>query len=231
MPLNLVLSAAVPRHSRLWFMASESRKTFPDPSISAQHIQWCYFPCTSEASWRASHIWVMNIFIHDSSQNANMNRIKFAVFFLFIPLDYHSTTHDRRWDPSEVQSDKDSARHLIASWISSDGSRVVSVMNCPLNGSLITPQINLVWARKHSWEARKARRKKKRKVFRSSTSSKCVMKWNFTINQKFVLLFNCFVLFNAVALINCDVFKLGYLTGSARRPGDLEYERPGEWIN
>lgn len=54
------------------------------------------------------------------------------------------------------------------------------------------------------------------------------MKWNFTINQKSVLLFNCFVVLNAIALINCDVFKLGYLTGSARRLGDLEYERPGE---
>lgn len=71
----------------------------------------------------------------------------------------------------------------------------------------------------------------KDKVLVSSTSSKCVMKWNFIINQKSVLLFNCFVLLNAVALINCDVFKLGYLTGSARRLGDLEYERPGELIN
>ena len=53
------------------------------------------------------------------------------------------------------------------------------------------------------------------------------MKWNLTINQKFVLLFNCFVLLNTVALINCDVFKLGYITGSARRQGDQEYERPG----
>lgn len=44
-----------------------------------------------------------------------------------------------------------------------------------------------------------------------------------------MLLFNCFVLLNAVALINCDVFKLGYLTGSVRRPGDFEYERPGEF--
>lgn len=57
------------------------------------------------------------------------------------------------------------------------------------------------------------------------------MKWNLTVDRKFVFLFNCFVLLNAAALINCDVFKLGYLTGSQRRPGDLEYERPGERIN
>jgi hypothetical protein len=56
------------------------------------------------------------------------------------------------------------------------------------------------------------------------------MKWNLlTINQKFVLLlFNYFLLNNLTIIVECDVFKLGYITGSHRRPGDLEYERPGE---
>ncbi|XP_070503442.1 speract receptor [Chironomus tepperi] len=59
------------------------------------------------------------------------------------------------------------------------------------------------------------------------------MKWNFlTINQKFVLLFlfKCFI-FSYISFINCDVYKLGYITGSHRRPGDLEYERPGLTIS
>jgi hypothetical protein len=60
-------------------------------------------------------------------------------------------------------------------------------------------------------------------------SSRCVMKWKLlTINQKFVLLlFNCVLLVNLPSLVDCDVFKLGYITGSHRRHGDLEYERPG----
>ena len=78
--------------------------------------------------------------------------------------------------------------------------------------------------------ATKARRTKQKSVFPLFKSSKCVMKWKLTINQKFVFSFNCFVLLHAAALINCDVFKLGYLTGSARRAGDFEYERPGEFV-
>ncbi|KAG5673369.1 hypothetical protein PVAND_003425 [Polypedilum vanderplanki] len=59
------------------------------------------------------------------------------------------------------------------------------------------------------------------------------MKWKLlTINQKFVfLLFNCFLLINFISIVNCDVFKLGYITGSHRRHGDLEYERPGLTIS
>jgi len=57
------------------------------------------------------------------------------------------------------------------------------------------------------------------------------MKWNFTINQKFVFAFNCFVQLVVVPFANCDVYKVGYLTGSARRPGDSYYERPGELKN
>lgn len=60
---------------------------------------------------------------------------------------------------------------------------------------------------------------------------RCVMKWNLIINQKLLLLFYYFVLLNhnQILLIKCDVFKLGYLTGSQRRSGDLEYQRPGKF--
>lgn len=61
------------------------------------------------------------------------------------------------------------------------------------------------------------------------------MRWNLSnkIDQKFVSLFCCVVVILNVSIpsTTCEVFKLGYLTGSARRPGDYEYERPGKLIN
>lgn len=32
-------------------------------------------------------------------------------------------------------------------------------------------------------------------------------------------------------LVNSETFKIGYLTGSERRPGDLTYDRPGRTIS
>lgn len=58
-------------------------------------------------------------------------------------------------------------------------------------------------------------------------SSRNLMKRNLVKSQKILLFLACFVFLKTIAFINCDVFKLGYLTGSARRPGDLQYERPG----
>lgn len=60
------------------------------------------------------------------------------------------------------------------------------------------------------------------------------MRWNLSnkAEPKFVSLFYCVlvIIHVSIPLATCDVFKLGYLTGSARRPGDQEYERPGELI-
>ncbi len=57
------------------------------------------------------------------------------------------------------------------------------------------------------------------------------MKWKLlTFNQKFVLLlFNCLLHLNLLTSTSGDVFKLGYITGSHRRHGNQEYERPGEF--
>lgn len=106
-----------------------------------------------------------------------------------------------------------------------DKSPIINLMNCCLVKEI---WINFLSHWRISVKTRdKSSKNKEKKVFHFFKSSKCVMKWKLTINQKFVFSFNCFVLFNAVALINCDVFKLGYLTGSQRRAGDFEYERPG----
>ncbi|XP_055383503.1 speract receptor [Condylostylus longicornis] len=47
---------------------------------------------------------------------------------------------------------------------------------------------------------------------------------------KFNILFLFSIIFK-LNVINCDVFTLGYLTGSQRRPGNLDYQRPGLTIS
>lgn len=60
--------------------------------------------------------------------------------------------------------------------------------------------------------------------------SKCVMNYKKLINfNLYLLLLYLFILNDNISPIDCYVFKLGYITGSQRRSGDMEYQKPGNW--